>query len=227
MKKLIITLLLLCFCAGGAMAQESWQENYTSAAIRGGYNSLKGGAHTLMLDVDYAFDRFFAIRLGEEFDFNDLSRTEIRPAFFYDFDFGRFSVEAIANLDINEVVYGLGLGAGLALDTQYAWANVGYFHRTYFYEDDTMTKEPFNIYYELGVHCLPMTEDWDLDFSVTNSRLCDLDHHYQPTFILTGRHWLAYDLGVELGVEYKPAGLFKMSSNINQVMGRVGISYRW
>jgi hypothetical protein len=228
MKKLILALaLLLTIGTGQAMAQEPWEENYTSAEIHGGYSSLWGGLYTIVFDVDYAFDRYFAIRFGEEFDFDDFSNTDIRPAFFHDFDFGRFTVEALAHLSVNRDVLGIGLGAGLGLDTKYAWANVGYFHRTFYYEDDTTIKDPFNIYYEVGVHCLPTIESWDLDFSVTNSRLCALDYHYQPTFILTGRCWLMDDLGIELGVEYKPAGIFKQSSNFYKVMGVVGISYKW
>ncbi|MBO5732449.1 MAG: hypothetical protein J6R38_02365 [Alistipes sp.] len=45
--------------------------------------------------------------------------------------------------------------------------------------------------------------------------------------MLTGRCWLINDLGIELGVQYKPAGIFKKSSDIYQIVGTVGVSYRW
>ena len=227
MKKLILALLLICLCAGGAMAQERYLENYTAIKLRGGYNSFTGGIFAATFNFDYACDEYFAFRFGEEYDFEDLSNTEIRPAYFYDFDFGRFTVEALGYVSFDKDVIGLAFGGGLGLNTKYAWVNVGYYHRTFYFEDDSISKEPFNIYYELGVRCLPTIESWDLDFVVTNSRLGDLERHYQPTLMLTGRCWLINDLGIELGVQYKPAGIFKKSSDIYQIVGTVGVSSRW
>lgn len=227
-KKLLFTLLLLLsISAGNAMAQFDIDNSFVSAKIRAGHNSLNGNIFTIASDADYSMDRIFAIRLGEEYDFDDESTTDIRPAIFYDFSFGRLSAEFLLNLYFDSNISGIGLGGGIIFDSKYVWLNVGYYHQTYITKDDKTAKEPFNIYYEGGVRCLAAVESWDLDLVITNSRICNLERHYHPSIILNGRWWLMDDFAIEIGVEYKPSGLFNIANDYNQIIGLIGASFKW
>lgn len=206
------------------MAQKA---NTANIVVRGGYDSAQGSIYNIGLDVDYSCERYFSIRIGDYFDFSELNNTELRPALFHDFSFGRLSTELLFNLSTNNDIYGLALGGGVAIDTEYVWANMGYYHRTLFAGEDDTIKEPFNIYYELGIHCLASVESWDLDVIISNSRICELERHYQPTFVLSGRWWSAKRLGIGLSVEYKPGGMFHISSDFHRVVGTIGVQYKW
>ena len=103
---------------------------------------------------------------------------------------------------------------------------MGYYSRAMMQGGDTIN-EQFNIYYELGIRCLPKLEKGDLNVIFTNSRIFELERHYQPSFAVEGWWYPTDKWGLQVGVNYKPAGMFNISSDFYQVYGNVGVCYKW
>ena len=87
--------------------------------------------------------------------------------------------------------------------------------------------EPFNIYYELGICCIPKCKQWDLNLILTNSRHFEIERHYQPSFAID-TWWYPNDkFALQFGVNYKPAGIFNISSEFYQLYANIGVCYKW
>jgi hypothetical protein len=54
-----------------------------------------------------------------------------------------------------------------------------------------------------------------------------LERHYQPSFAVEVWWYPNEKWGVQLGANYKPAGMFNISSDYYQMYGNIGVCYKW
>lgn len=217
-------LLIVCMLAG-AMTMSA-QEGNVMLGIRAGHNTMQGGFATVSLEAEHALERHFAIDGGVQYSTTGNIATEMRPAYFYDLKWGRISAEALLHYSNISTINNLAAGAGLALDTKWIFCRLGYYYRAFGASADWI-REPFNIYYTFGVNCLPDVPKWDLRLYATNCERFELDRHYQPSLVVQGWFYPGERFGITLGVNYKPAGMFHLSTDYYQVYTKAGICYRW
>ena len=222
MKRLLILCTLFFIGMGGALAQSG----EVALGVKGGNSALFGSFAAISVEADCEVVEDFSLRGGAQYNTIGRTAAEIRPSYHHDFKFGRLSGEVLFNYTNQNRMNHYAIGCGISLDIPYLWVTLGYYHRTISLGRDKVN-EPFNIYYELSVRCLPKIEQWDLNIIITNSEIFELERHYQPSFALEGWWYPLEKLGVQLGVNYKPAGMFNISSDYYQIYGNVGVCYRW
>ncbi len=221
MKRAIILLSIALFALGTTHAQQ--REFSLGAEV--GHNVVFGTYSALSATAGYAHNNW-GVRGGGEYNTIGRIATELRPSLHRDYPFGRLSGELLLHYTQQSRVANYAFGAGATLDRKSLWATLGYYHRTIAMGGESL-REPFNIYYEAGFRCLPESERWRLNVIFTNSRIYKLERHYQPTYIVEGG-WSPSDrLGIDLSINYKPAGMFNMSSNYYQFFTQIGVCYRW
>ena len=223
MKKIFL-LLLLVFGVGVGSARA--QQGEVLLGVRGGDNALFGSFAALSVEAEYSWDRHFAVRGGVQYNTIERGAVELRPQYFYELNFGRIYAELLLNYSCQNSVNNYAVGGGAMLDSRWGWATLGYYYRIMTRGVDAI-REQFNIYYELGVRCLPKLEMWDLNVIFSNSRFCELERHYQPSLLVEGWWYPLQQLGVQLGASYKSAGMFNLSSDYYQLYANVGVCYRW
>ena len=202
------------------------QSGDVTIGAKGGNSALFGAFGAVSAEAKYAAKDYFAIRGGAQYNTYGRVATEVRPQYFHDLSFGRVSAEVLFNYTYQSSLNSYAIGCGASLDVRYIWVTLGYYYRTMTMGGDKLN-EPFNIYYELGIRCLPKLEKGDLNVILTNSRVFELERHYQPSFAIEGWWYPTEKWGVQLGVNYKPAGMFNISSDFYQVYGNVGVCYKW
>ena len=202
------------------------QEDVLMLGLRAGHNASLGGFAAISIETRQRFDCDFQIEGGVQY--NTIGRTalEARPAYVKDFSWGQMAAEALVAYTNMGTVNSIAAGAGFDLQGRWIGGKAGYFYRTYGIKG-SMMKEAFNIYYELNVNFLPMIDEWDLQFSITNNEIFELERHYQPSFILQSAYYPRRNIGISLGIGCKPAGMFNMSADYYQTFLKTGISYRW
>ena len=193
---------------------------------RVGYNAAMGVFGASGLTAEYNLPQYFMVRGGVQYNSIDRFAAEVRPAYFHDFSFGRLHGELLLHYNLQSGINNICAGAGVGLTMRHLWVNVGYYYRAMTSGGQSLT-EPFNIYYELGVNCLPNIERWDLLVAVTNASLYDLERVYQPTLQLDAVWYPTTSMGVKWGIAYKFAGMFNLSNDYYQTYIHFGISYRW
>ena len=219
-----IFLLLALFVAGmGALRAQSGE---VMLGVKGGHSALFGGFATVSAEAKYVTKENIVIRGGAQYNTINRVSVEVRPQYFHDFGFGRLSGEVLFNYVYQGSMSSYAIGCGASLDICPLWVTLGYYHRTIAQGADKL-HEPFNIYYELGVRCLPKREQWDLNVILSNSRIFELERHYQPSFAVDGWWYPSSKLGVLVGLNYKPAGMFYISSDYYQFYANIGVCYRW
>lgn len=218
----LLSLLALLLCVDGVQAQQS----EVLLGLKGGNNTLFGTYSALSIEARRVVGNHFLVRGGGQYNSYSRVAAEVRPAYYHDFDFGRLSAELLLGYVAQSKIDNYTVGGGATLDARPLWVTLGYFHRTMVRGGDTLI-EPFNIYYELGLRALPRSEKWDLNIVFTNSRMFELERHYQPTYAIDGWWYPTQRVGVLLGINYKPAGMFNMSSDYFQLNAKLGVCYRW
>ncbi len=193
---------------------------------RCGYNASFGWYGTAAFTAQYSLPHFFHLKGGIQYNSIQRIAAEVRPAYFYDFECGRIHAEILCHYNRQGAINTICVGGGIGFTMPYIWANLGYYYRCFGYETLSL-QEPFNIYYELGVNCLPKVEKWDLMIAATNSTLYDVERHYQPSLVVKSWWYPTSSVGIMLGAAYKPAGMFNISSNHYQTYINVGVQYRW
>lgn len=217
-----LVLFAALVAAGVALAQSG----EVALGVKAGHNALCGGLAAVSVEAKYAAKTHFAIRGGVQYSTINRVLAEVRPQYYQNFEFGRLSGEVLFNYAYQSCMNSFAIGAGASLDMSPLWITLGYYHRTLKMGADIVA-EPFNIYYELGVKCLPKRERWDLNVIVTNSRIFELERHYQPSFAVDGWWYPSAKLGVLVGANYKPAGMFHISSDYYQFYVNIGVCCRW
>jgi hypothetical protein len=202
------------------------QEDVLMLGLRAGHNASLGGFAAISIETRQRFDCDFQIEGGVQY--NTIGRTalEARPAYVWDFSWGKLAGEVLMAYTNMGTVNSISAGAGLDIQGRWIEGKAGYYYRTYGIKS-SMVKEPLNIYYELNVNFLPMTDEWDLLFSITNNEIFELERHYQPSFILQSAYYPRRNIGISLGIGCKPAGMFNMSADYYQTFLKTGICYRW
>lgn len=222
MKRLLLLFILFTTYIHVLRAQEA----YTIFTLKGGRNALFDGFAALSVEAGYEAQNYFAVNGGAQYSTIGRVAAELRPRYFHDFSFGRLCGELLLGYASQSSMHNYVVGCGAWLDMKSVWAKLGYYHRTLVLCGDRVA-EPFNICYELGVRCLSRLERWDLNLIITNCRLFEVERHYQPSFVVDA-WWHPLDrLGVTLGVNYKPAGMFNITSEFYQLYANVGVCYKW
>ena len=223
MRRLIITVVLMLVVG---VSTTRAQSGGVTIAVKGGDNALFGAFASLSGEVRYEAAKHFALRGGAQYNTIGRAAAEVRPQYFHDFDFGRLGGELLFNYAYQIHMNSFAVGCGVSLDIRRIWVTIGYYCRTMTMAASKIG-EPFNIYYELGVRCLPKRERWDLNVMISNSQIFELERHYQPSFALEGWWYPLAKLGVQMSVNYKPAGMFNMSSDYYQFYADLGVCYKW
>ena len=212
-----------------AMAKRPFVETgcVTSLELQGGNSAVWGRYGAVGMSAYYSLPQYFAVQGGVQYNITNCVVADVRPAFIYHIASGRLHIEALCHYTmVQHSAQSLCFGAGVGFTGKYIWCNAGYYYRTLGISALTVA-EPFNIYYELGVNCLPNVESWDLTVAVTNSNMYDLERHYQPSLQVDACWHTTPSLGLLCGVRYKPAGMFNLSSDYYQLSVNVGVVYRW
>lgn len=227
-KNTLLLLVLVWLLPLSAMAERPFMKEggVASLELQGGNSAVWGWYGAVGVDAQYSLPQYFAVRAGVQYNITNSLVADARPAFIYHFPSGRFHVETLCHYTLQHSAQSLCLGAGVGFTAKYIWCNAGYYYRTLGVQSLALA-EPFNIYYELGVNCLPDVESWDLTVAITNSNMYDLDRHYQPSLQVEACWHATSSLGVMWGIRYKPAGMFSISSDYYQFSINAGIVYRW
>lgn len=215
-----ITILICCCTVMQA------QDSRISFRLRGGNTAPFGGFAAASVDVDHCFENSFAISGGVQY--NSIGRTaaEIRPAYLFELEYGSVSANALLHYSYQSSINNFAAGLGASYSCSWLFITVGYYFRQYGCNSSRMT-EAFNLFYEGGFKCLPNMDEWDLNLYVTNCELFELERHFQPSLMLQGWWYPNEWLGVNMGVSYKPTGMFGIASDYYQLYGSTGLCYRW
>lgn len=202
------------------------QEGGAVAEIQAGHNTVHGGFAAVSLEAHHDFKPGISIGGGIQYNTIGKVAAEICPSYFHDLPWGRISTEILLHYANISSVNTLAAGAGIALSSRWIHCRAGYYFRT-FGGEKSWIDEPFNIYYRFAVNCLPMLDRWDLQVYMTNCETFELERHYQPSFAVQGWYYPTDRLGVTLGLNCKPAGMFHLSADYYQTYIKAGICYRW
>lgn len=208
-----------------AFAHEPVNHDEVILGLRTGHNTAFGSFAAASIQTVQHFDR---INLLGGIQYNSIGKTavEMRPAYVKETDWGLLTGEALfafTNLASTDCFTA---GAGVGISREGIKVKLGYYYRIYG-NNGSRINEPFNIYYELRANLLPMLESWNLQLVITNNEIFELERHYQPSFIVEGRHDLTDCLGLSMGIGCKPAGMFNLSADYYQSFMNLGIYYRW
>ena len=202
------------------------QDGEVWLGLRTGHNTVSGSFAAISIETDYRLEKHFSIEGGAQYNTIGKTSVEARPAYFQDMGWGVISAEALLHYTNMLSINNFCGGAGVDISARWVFGKLGYYYRIYG-GDGGRIKEPFNIFYRFGINCLPDIKDWDLKLIATNCESFELERHYQPSFIVQGWYYPKDFLGITLGVNYKPAGTFHLSSDYYQLYAKAGICYRW
>ena len=220
-NKLFIFLLFVIFSNS-----LSAQDNFLQLSLKAGNNAVLGNYSAVSLDVHSVPCKNFSLKGGLQYNFSSGLVAEARPAFHCDLPKMRLSVEAMLHYMPQYNMHNVAAGVGFGVRARYLWATLGYYHRSMVSHGSALY-EPFNVYYEFSVNILPYVAICDLMFSISNSRIFDLERHYQPSFVLDCMLYPLDRWGIALGCCYKPAGMFNISSDYYQFYVNLGVCYKW
>ena len=218
-------LFLILFLLLGPVVLRA-QGDELKVGLRAGHNAAFGGFAALSVETAQSFCRNFSVEGGIQYNTIGKTTVEALPAYHMPFGWGRLSVESVLAYTNLSSVNSFAAGAGAAVDSRGVSAKFGYYYRFYGGKGDKIT-EPFNIYYELRVHCLKKLEKWKLDLVLTTCGMFELERHYQPSFIAEGCFYPSSRLGITFGIGCKPSGMFNMSADYYQSYLNTGVCYRW
>lgn len=202
------------------------QDKEFKLGLRAGHNAVFGGFAAASFEGMGHFNPDFSISGGVQYNSIGKTAVEAHPTYHKQVDSGKLSVETLLAYTNLSSLNSCSFGVGAALDFEMARVRLGYYCRLYGGQGEMIT-EPFNIYYELKVHCLKRIEDWNLDFVITNCEIFELERHYQPSFIAEGGFNPTDKMGFCFGIGYKPAGMFHIAADYYQTFIKTGICYRW
>ena len=221
LRYLILTILLVSstYILGA-------QDREVSLKVSGGYNAPFGVFAATSLETHQPLCKNFHIDGGLRYSSIRTLAAEARPAFSKTYSWGKLTAEAILAYTNLSSVNNLSFGAGAGVFGKWIGFKLGYYYRL-LGKAGNFINEPFNIYYELRANFLPMIEEWDLQFLITNSELCQLERHFQPTFIAQCSYYFPQHIGLTMGIGCKPAGMFNMSADFYESYLKLGVCYRW
>ena len=202
------------------------QEGCVSLNLKGGKSAVAGYYGSLLIAGFHSLDKCFSVKGGVQCNTGRRFAVEARPSYFHDFAQGRLHAEALLHYAPHSTIHNCAVGCGVGFRARYVYVTMGYYYRAIASGGESIV-EPFNIYYEFGVDCLPSIAGWDLAFSISNSRLLELERHFQPSFSIDGWWHPSARIGVTLGVSYKPAGMFNITSDFYQLYSNIGVCYKW
>lgn len=222
MKRLSLLFAMIVLGMGVLRAQST----ELALGVRCGHNALFGRFAALSAEAQYEAKSHFVLRGGAQYSTIGRVAAELRPQYFHDFSVGRLTGQMLLGSTHQNLMNNYFVGGGASLDLRCLWVTLGYYHRTIVMGEDRIC-EPFNIYYELGIRTLHKLQKWDLNIMLTNSRPFELERHYQPSFVVEAWWHPGDRLSVLLGANYKPAGMFNITSDYYQIYGNIGVCYRW
>lgn len=204
----------------------SAQENLLDVRIKAGDNASFGFFSSFSAAIDHRFADDFSLKGGAQY--NTIGRTalELRPHHsfsLWDLDLYTESLFHYANQSsINTIAAGLGLG----YSSSYLSVFIGYYYRHFFAKESNWAEEA-NLYYKFCLSLIPFKETSDIFLYVTNSEMFELERHYQPSLVIQYWKYINESLGIGLGLSYKPAGMFHLTSDYYQTYLNFGLCYSW
>ena len=202
------------------------QNSAIEVGTRVGNNATFGNFGALSLVTQHDFADNLALKGGILATTYERFSAEVRPSYHHSTPFGTLHFEALLHYTNQSNMGNFALGGGVGIRTNRLWVTFGYYHRTLQSGGERLA-EPFNIYYELGVNCLPSLTDWDLTVALSNSRFMDLERHYLPSLAVDGWWYPSQKMGITLGIHYTPTGVFFISSDYYQLFTNIGVCYKW
>ena len=202
------------------------QENDIKVGLRAGHNAVFGGFTAASLETTQTFCKDFSLSGGVQYNSIGKTALEARPAYKMDFDWGKLTAEMLAFYSNLSNTDNFAAGAGARAEIGRTSMQLGYYYRVYGNDTNKLT-EPFNLYYSLRVHLFQNNEDWDLDLILTNNEIFELERHYQPTYLAECFYYPTDNLGLTLGVGYKPSGTFHIAAGYYQTFIKTSVCYRW
>ena len=202
------------------------QTNELRAGIRAGHNAIFGEFAAASVETVQYFSNDFSINGGIQYNTIGKTALEARPSYDLHFDWGELTAETMFSFNNFSSINSFAIGAGAK--ARFGWASVkwGYYYHIYGGKGIKVS-EPFNLYYEFCAHLLKNVKKWDLSLIFTNCETFELDRHYQPSYIAECHHTIGDNLGLSLGIGYKPAGTFNITTDYYQTFIKTGICYRW
>lgn len=202
------------------------QDDVLAVGLRTGHNVAFGHFAAVSLETMQTFLEDFSVSGGVQYSTIGKVAIEACSAYIMDFDWGCLSPEVMMAYTSLMPITNFAVGAGVSVDFKRVKTTLGYYYRHYGIPGYRII-EPFNVYYECSVQFLQKIKDWDLQFSVTNNEIFELERHFQPSFILQCFYYPVHKLGISLGIGCKPAGMFNMSADYYQSYLKAGVCYRW
>lgn len=202
------------------------QSNEVIAGLRAGHNAVFGGFAAAAIETAQTLFNDFSLNGGIQYNTIGKTSLEIRPAYEWQFDWGKLRAEALATYSHLISISNFAAGAGTHFDFNCITARIGYYYRLYGGQSSKIS-EPFNVYYEFCVHFLRKLEKWLLDLKITNCEIFELERHYQPSYIAETAYFPTSKMGICIGIGCKPSGPFNMSADYYQSFIKTGICYRW
>ena len=202
------------------------QDDKIMLGLRAGHNAVFGGFAAVSLETVQTIDEDFSIIGGLQYNSIGKTALEACPAYSFSFPWGNISAQMLLSYSNMTSVNNIAAGAGALLTSRWFGCRLGYYYRLYGGKSGYIN-EPFNIYYELCANLLPMIDDWDLQLFITNCELFELERHYQPTFLVQCNYYPFSNIGFNVGLGCKPAGMFHLSADYYQSFMKLGVCYRW
>lgn len=87
--------------------------------------------------------------------------------------------------------------------------------------------EPVNFVYKLAFNVRPCTSPWNISLGVANFTLYQYERFYCPILFLCGHYDVTDHMAVQASVDFKPSGVFHMTTHFNELSARAGLTYRF
>ena len=220
-----IILVLICLLVPNNMILKA-QDDILMVRLRAGNNTSFGNFAAVSFESAKRIYNELSVSGGVQYNTIGKTALEARPAYDFPFDWGVVSAEMPLTYTNFSSVNSFTAGAGASFKSVWASARLGWYYRVYGGKGGKIN-EPFNVYYEATVHFLRNIKDWNLDFTITDCEIFELERHYQPSFIIEGSYYPTENLGVHLGIGCNPAGMFNIAADYYQTYLRTGVCYRW
>ena len=211
---------------------DNMEDRAVMVGMRTGYNVAFGGYGALSLETTQVIRGRVAIRGGVQYSSFGKTSLEARPSYMIGLECGKVSPEVLIAytnlLSVNSFAAGVGVSGCFGTVS----GRLGYYYRTF---GSLVNKEgqgrnivePFNVYYEVCIHLLRNIENWQLDLTITNNEIFELERHFQPSFIAECHYCHVGKMGLSFGIGCKLAGMFNMSADNYQTYIKTGVCYRW
>lgn len=239
MKKVISLIAALVLGSGlGLAAQEkSGAAERYSITIEGVYDYSGTFAHQGGVDLagHMPFNPYFEADAGLEFmGPKTLAGTFVaRPKF--PVAVGELFLEGAVHLRAFKTsdIANFSMAASFGYRMDYVSVQLGVQSMTFFDllkefgDGRTTLSEPINLVFKLAFNVRPSTSPWNISFGGGNFTLYQYERFYYPIFFLGGHYDCSDHITVRAEVDFKPSGMFNMTTHFSEITARAGLTYNF